>query len=408
MSPNGHLFMAYLTHPSIVASLAFVSFLIAVSFIQKKNKKEYSLKAELEDLQGRINIASQQLEVEESRSRALRFKLRRYDALSLFTEKLNQNLSLDDTLAMLLGQTLILLGHEKTICMVYSVDSSSGEVVLEAAKNNTTEYSFVKGKDSDMFNQWVVKHMQPLLVEDTVNDFRFDIKKLKTAAAFPIGSLIACCLVSQNSPRGIVRLDSPYAKSFTLEDLRALNTIADIASVAMDNAHYYQHLKELVVKDSLTAMYTRAFILDKLKEELQHVNSATGGLAVMMIDIDYFKQYNDLYGHVAGDSVLKNLSAWLGGHIKPKNAHLGRYGGEEFLIIVPSCTKQEGVSLAETIRSFVQEKKMMVRRKATAITVSIGVAHCPQDAASLLELLHKADTALYEAKKLGRNRVCLF
>ena len=250
--------------------------------------------------------------------------------------------------------------------------------------------------------------MQPLLIEDAANDFRFDLRKLQKTSTRAIGSLISGCLISQNRPIGIVRIDTPFAHAFTLEELRLLSTIADIAGVAIENAQYYQHIKELAIKDSLTEVYTRKFILERLDEELKRGGAAATGVAVMMIDIDFFKRYNDQYGHVAGDVVLQNLCVWLVSYAKAKNALVGRYGGEEFLIIVPLCTKQEAFTLAENIRSAVQEKRVMLRRKTTPITISVGVAHFPQDAIVFEELLNKADIALYEAKKLGRNRVCLF
>ena len=223
-----------------------------------------------------------------------------------------------------------------------------------------------------------------------------------------IGSLISSCLISQNRPLGILRLDSPEEKLFNLEDLRLLNTIADIASVAIDNAKYYQNIKELAIKDYLTGLYTHTHTLQRLDEELRRCLVNENSLAVLMLDIDFFKKYNDQYGHLAGDIVLKNLSFWLKDSLKSRDAIIGRFGGEEFLLILPLASKQEAFSWAENTRSFIQTKTINLRRKKTGITVSIGVAGFPQDAGSTTDLIDKADTALYEAKRLGRNRVCLF
>ena len=197
-------------------------------------------------------------------------------------------------------------------------------------------------------------------------------------------------------------------KLWTLEDLRLLSTIADIASIAIDNAKCYQNIKELAIRDSLTGLYTHKHILERLDEELKRCLADENSLSVLMLDIDFFKKYNDRYGHLAGDIVLKNLSLWLKDALKTQDAIIGRFGGEEFLVILPAASKQEAFSLAENTRAFIQAKTINLRRNKTGITVSIGAAGFPQDTDIAGDLINKADTALYKAKRLGRNRVCLF
>ena len=382
------------------------------------------MKVQAEDLQGRINIAYQQLEIEESRSRALGFKLKRYGALAILTEKLNQNLSLGDTLKTLVDEAYLLLGQKKSLCAVYlidtstalsvngersrTIDSASGALSLAQARDSSDDTPIIKQKQGDMFDQWALRHVQPLLVEDTSSDFRFDLEKFRKTSERRIDSLISCCLVSQNRPIGLVRFDSPYPNVFNLEDLRLLSAIADIASVALDNAQYYQHMRELAIKDSLTGLYTRKFTIERLDQEIGRCLITSTPLSIMMLDIDFFKKYNDLYGHLAGDMVLRSLAASLGGYLKGRDSIIGRLGGEEFLVILPSTSKQEAFSLAENIRGGIQEKTLSIRRKPSSITVSIGIANFPQDANLPGDLLNKADIALYEAKKTSRNRVCLF
>ena len=388
-------------------SIPAAAFILFLGFLEQKNKKEYRLNAKTEDLQGKINILYDQLKIEESKNKALHLKLKKYDNLALLTERLNQNLSLDDALKLLTKECFQLLGQQKSTCLIYLSDSYS-ELSLAGSYGPEADNSVIKEKKGDIFSQWALKHTQPLLVEDTASDFRFDGQILKKTSQRVIGSLISSCLISQNRPLGILRLDSPEKKLFNLEDLRLLNTIADIASVAIDNAGYYQNIKELAIKDSLTGLYTHKHTMERLEEELRRCLVNENSLAVLMLDIDFFKKYNDQYGHLAGDIVLKNLSFWLKDSIKGRDAIIGRLGGEEFLVILPLASKQEAFSLAENTRSFIQAKTINLRRKKTGITVSIGVAGFPQDAGSTSDLIDKADTALYEAKRLGRNRVCLF
>jgi len=396
--------LPFIAHLSIFSC----AILIFLSLTYKKNKRQYLLKAGFEDLEGRLNIAYQQLLVEESKNKALRFKLKRYDALAGLIDKLNQNLSLDDTLDRLIEESYAMLGLGEATGIVYLSDAAANTLSLARVKSSSGD-AVIKEKHGDIFDQWVLKHTQALLVEDTSSDFRFDFEKFKKASSRAVGSLIASCLVSENRPIGIMRFDSPHAKVFNLEDLRLLSTMSDIASVAIDNAQYYQRTRELAIKDGLTGLYTRNFIVERLEQELKRCAMRPGGsLSIMLLDIDFFKKYNDSHGHLAGDAVLKNLSAALSDYFKKQNAAVGRLGGEEFLVILPSADKQQAFLEAENVRSAIQEKIVTIRRKPAAITVSIGVACFPQDARRADDLLDKADSALYEAKRTGRNRVCLY
>lgn len=401
--------LAHNSFPQIT-HLFFLAGIISLLFYteNKKHRKENGLRAEAEDLQGRINIAYQQLELEESRNKSLRLKLKKYEALATLTEALNQNLSLEDTVKTLLDEAFALIGYEGSLCLVYlAIDSAQGLSLIEA-KGNSAEGLIIQDKQGDIFDEWVIRHAHPLLVEDTSKDFRFDAGKFKAAVKRRIGSLISSCLMSQGYPMGVLRLENPAPRIFSLEDLRLLSTICDIASVAIDNARYYQRTRELVIRDSLTDAFTRAFALERLNEEIQRTLLTDDTLSILMLDIDFFKHYNDTYGHIAGDAVLRSLGQWLSGYFHSRGAIIGRYGGEEFLVILPSFSKEEAFSLAENFRAQIQERMVLLRRNPTRITLSVGIAGCPQDAHESGGLIGKADSALYKAKKTGRNRVCLF
>jgi len=392
----------YYKIPAILIPFFLVSFLSRNLY--QKSKKEHLLNTELEDMLGKINLAYQQLETEEIKSKSLRHKIQSYDILAILTERLNQNLSLEETVHTLVESASSLLGQDDTSCILYLSEGSSDKLYLAAADKNSS----IKEKQGDMFDEWLIKHAQPLLVEDTLSDFRFDSDKFKKSSKRKIGSIISCCLVSRRSPTGILRLDNPVPKHFSLEELRLLNTIADIASIAVDNAKYYQHIKDLAITDSLTHLYTRRFILERLEEEIKRSLITEHPVSIVMLDIDFFKKYNDQYGHLAGDIVLRNLSLWLKEALSGRDYLIGRIGGEEFLVILVSTAKENAFSVAEEIRGYIQEKTVNLRRKPSKVTVSAGVAGCPGDARTTEDLINKADIALYEAKRSGRNRVCLF
>lgn len=388
--------------PAVLLPLGALIF--AADLIFKRNKSESLEITRFEDTIEKINIAYEQLKIEEQRNGSLDSKIKNYDHLSALTEKLNQNLSLDDTISTILESLKGLFNTGKNTCLIYLIDPQSQKLHLTAS--NTANP--IKEKHGDIFDEWLLKHSQPLLVEDIVSDFRFDADRLKKNVSRQIKSLISCPLTSHKRPTGILRLDSPRPRQFVLEDLRLLNTISDLASVAVDNSRYYQHIQELAITDSLTRLYTRKFILDRLEEEIKRALLTEDTLSIAMIDIDFFKKYNDQHGHLAGDIVLKNLSGWLKEYFKPAFSLIGRIGGEEFLLILPSTSKQEAYSRLEDIRSILQTKTINLRRYPSKITISSGISSCPQDAKNSTELVNCADNALYEAKRNGRNKVCIF
>jgi diguanylate cyclase (GGDEF)-like protein len=125
-----------------------------------------------------------------------------------------------------------------------------------------------------------------------------------------------------------------------------------------------------------------------------------------MIDIDYFKKYNDNYGHIAGDIVLKAVARIFLKMTGPK-AIVARYGGEEFAIVLPQTTEKEAAELAEKLRKKVEERIFYLRREKTSVTISVGVASAVNQTKDVNHLIAEADKALYEAKKAGRNKVCI-
>jgi len=165
-----------------------------------------------------------------------------------------------------------------------------------------------------------------------------------------------------------------------------------------------RELHELSITDSLTGLYNRKHLMDVLTKEVARAERYQRPLALLMIDIDHFKVYNDTYGHLAGDEVLGNIAAIFRGSIRGSDC-LGRYGGEEFLIILPETTADDAARMAERVRSRLAEEDFPAGSQKVKITISGGVASFPSHGRNPESLLGSADAALYRAKEGGRNRV---
>jgi len=169
----------------------------------------------------------------------------------------------------------------------------------------------------------------------------------------------------------------------------------------------YRRFHELSLSDELTALPNRRYFMQRFEEEFARAKQFNLSLSFFMIDIDDFKLFNDKYGHLVGDAVLKNVAKALSSNLREIDL-LSRFGGEEFAVILPETGKNHAVSIGERIRKKVEENVLFVYDERLRATISIGVATFPQDVKDKELLLELADKALYKAKKEGKNRVAFF
>ena len=189
-------------------------------------------------------------------------------------------------------------------------------------------------------------------------------------------------------------------------DLEILRSIAPQIAVAIDHANLKSEtgeLRQLSVTDALTGLVNRRYLEERLTEEVKRSNRHGYPMAFLMIDVDFFKSYNDEFGHMEGDKALKVVANALKETLRGADI-AARYGGEEFSILLPQTTPEEAKTIAERVRQRVENTEFP-RRK---ITISIGIANCSPALNSCENLISAADKALYEAKRKGRNKVQIY
>ena len=227
------------------------------------------------------------------------------------------------------------------------------------------------------------------------------------------GISICIPLLGQNEIHGVVNIvmqnDSEEAasseSSVPIEEWQRLaTTISDYLSLAISNMKLQERLQNLSVRDGLTGLFNRRYMEETLSREFSKAERDEYPVGVIMLDVDFFKKFNDTYGHEAGDIVLIELSKLLVKSVRKEDV-VCRYGGEEFVVILPGPLEDQSIKRAEIIRSRVEkELKIRYNDHDIRVTISLGAAFYPDHGATPEEVLKAADTALYVAKEEGRNR----
>jgi len=223
--------------------------------------------------------------------------------------------------------------------------------------------------------------------------------------ARPWRGVMVVPLIARDCVLGAIALvDSTETRRFRQDDVRMITLFAHQAAIAIENAQLFEKIQLLAETDDLTKINNRRQLFALGEQEFSHANRYQHPMSVILLDIDDFKQINDSYGHAAGDVVLRDLAQNCQKSIREADV-IARYGGEEFVIILPSTDLAQGLELAERLRQTVEATPISTKFGSITITVSLGVAEITGDTPNISALIDQADTALYQAKKKGKNKV---
>ncbi len=248
--------------------------------------------------------------------------------------------------------------------------------------------------DTKIFNH-IFKTQRPIQPEDLKEIFQAQRMQDKAVAAYP--------MLVHKKIFGIVMLTG-----LRIDAQRLLRILIERFVSEMERVRLYERVETLAITDGLTGMYVRRHLLDRLIGELDRSKRFGYKLSFLMIDIDYFKRFNDNYGHLVGDAVLKQVAETIKSSVREVDL-VGRYGGEEFGVLLIETDENLALMVADRIRRSVEEKAFKAYDEKLKVTVSIGCStYAYYDATDAPLILESADSALYQAKRQGRNRVCLY
>ena len=317
---------------------------------------------------------------------------------------LNHMNDLKQLLRYILRQAILVSKAQKGSIMLYDSQADCLQVrVIEGLEDrelmeriNNSEAQTKKLRPGEGVAGTVFKTGKPMIINDIAEDTRFVEAKNSFAQS------IACIpMLIHNDIIGVINVTNKEDGSFFADnEVELLKAISDQAAVAINRAQLW----EMAVTDSLTGLYIRRYFLTRLTEELQRCKRYGKTFSIIMADVDHFKRTNDTYGHAAGDEVLKSLTRFLVQDCRDVDI-IARYGGEEFVLLLPETDKEGAVINAERLRDGVAKIEF---DSMEGLTISMGISTYPDDAQEVEDLITKADQALYQAKRAGRDCVVAF
>ena len=338
-------------------------------------------------------------------------KFGRFASMSELTQSITQIQNYETLLQMILDKSAELLKAEQGSLMM--LDQETDALLLEAKKGIHQErQGKIRIPRGEGIAGKVAEHGQPFLVKNLENDPRINQKNRQH---YKTRSFVSVPLKIAERVIGVINLsDKTTGEVFDEEDLKLIQSFASHAAIVMERNEFYnksEELKKLTITDSLTGLLNRRYLQERLKDELARSERYSHPMSLLMLDLDGFKDCNDTHGHLFGDKMLKDVADTLQNAVRSMDI-LARYGGDEFIVILPETRETVAIDIAERLRTSLLKVPRRVPEAAAPepceLTASIGIACYPEHGDAVELLLGNVDKALYRAKNKGKNRVEVF
>jgi len=317
------------------------------------------------------------------------------EVLLQLTRRLTDELALEQALSEVTRAAMALLqGNHASVRLL---DESRTELLCGARCGEGADVMPMTFRPGDGVAGWVVAHEAVARVSDVGADPRY---LSNPAQHYPVGSIVAVPLWSAGHVVGVLSVSAEAPAAFDEQDELLARLLANCAVPAFEKAR----LERLAVTDAHTKAFNRRYLLPKLEEEMARSKRTGEPLSLLLMDLDHFKRINDEHGHAEGDQVLREFADRVREATRIQDA-LVRWGGEEFVLVMPATERDRAVEVAERIRHDVADSPIVLGNGTLIVqTVSVGVA--TWDGAEAPEAIEaRADAAMYAAKRAGRNRV---
>lgn len=257
------------------------------------------------------------------------------------------------------------------------------------------------------FSSWVLENRRPLLIRHLSQELEsLPVQPIQLGHEKPSEAWLGVPVQTGDRELGILAIASYAPYAFDEDDMTLLSNIASLAALALDNARQHAQVKEQAKRDSLTGALNHGSFLSQLDESIRLAGNQNSSVSLIMLDIDLFKEYNDRYGHLVGDEILRQLVRIISPLLNPGD-FIGRWGGEEFVIGLPGTDLDQAVRTAQKIRERLARIELQNNQGQSIPfpTISQGIAAYPQHAQNPNQLVDVADAALYSSKNAGRDQL---
>src|SRR6201995_2090890 len=285
------------------------------------------------------------------------------------------------------------------------VDEQKDELYFAIAVGDAAEnLKTVRLKVGEGIAGWVARHGEPLIVPDVYNDPRF-AKRIDEMTKWKTRSIICMPLKSRQRVLGVIQLINVSMGQFEENEMFFLQALCDYAAIAIDNARAVEKIQELTITDDCTGLYNARHLYKTLEAEVYRSARFGYEFTVLFIDLDRFKMVNDTYGHLMGSKLRAEFGYSVKSHLRLID-YAFRYGGDEFVILLPQTSKESATVVARRLRDvFRSEFWLKADGLNLNIRASMGVATFPEDAKSSHEIIRQADEMMYAVKNTTRDNV---
>lgn len=366
-------------------------------YMEVKNENE-ELKVSGQQFQLVHNqLVKQKLELEEANERLNRFTAEMYIQNELL-RYISSVLDIEELMEMVTDSILGAIGVDTCSLVIYDVNLDTYHYKVKSTHRRDYLEPFIEvvqaGKLDKYFN------IGEPYIDNDANKGLYDFTSKRD-----VGSLVIIPILNEKNAYGLLIAEHESTQMINENSIQFFQGIANQINIAINNAHLYAKMEEMAKRDGLTGVYNRNHfqkVLDELSKDAEQNNKV---LSLALFDIDKFKKVNDTFGHLFGDEVLKTIANICGKYATLHGGIVGRYGGEEFVVIFPDKNLDEAFDIMQGIHNSITNQKIYHKDQQVYINISTGISSYPEVCPDTNNLLNRADNAMYFSKANGRGRI---